>query len=497
MKPKQIERLKSSFKMLEPFTDTIAERFYGNLFRMAPELKKQFESADLTTQGSLMQALGVAVNGMQDQEALRPILANLGYQHASYGVKPENYDVAIEALLMAFRDTLGEQFDPELEVVWQQMLIKVTTVMIEGGHYLTNRKASEASQTRASKVVNATLDNYLARFLPKDDYDRTETDANADPDPVIEGMPQTFTVEFVGDRQVEAKPLQSILDISLKAGIAHASECGGRGKCTTCRVVVLEGLENCLHRTKPEARMAKIKGFPPELRIACQARVVGPVKVRRLVHDSTDIKEAMVSHRNSEGREMNLAVLFADIRGFTKFAEDNLPYDIVHALNRYFNAVGLIIDKHEGFIDKYMGDGVMALFGLNPKRAEHPCVDAVNAAVGMLCSLREVNEYMSAYLGHEFRIGIGIDFGTVVMGEIGFNLRKQFTAIGDTVNIASRLESETKNQEADILVSDSVRRALPNGVCRYGHSIEVALKGKSGFHTAHEVLIPVDFQVQQ
>ena len=82
-----------------------------------------------------------------------------------------------------------------------------------------------------------------------------------------------------------------------------------------------------------------------------------------------------------------------------------------------------------------------------------------------------------------------------MVGEIGFNLRKQFTAIGDTVNIASRLESETKNQEADILISDSVRRELPDGVCRFGHSVEVMLKGKSGLHTAHEVLMPIYSQV--
>jgi adenylate cyclase len=185
---------------------------------------------------------------------------------------------------------------------------------------------------------------------------------------------------------------------------------------------------------------------------------------------------------------MTLAVLFSDIRGFTAFAEGNLPYDIVHALNRYFNAIGQAIDENGGYIDKYMGDGIMALFGLNPYREEHPCLDAVTAALGMLSSLRGVNDYMSAHLGHEFTIGIGIHYGTVVVGEIGFKLRKQFTAIGDTVNLAARLESETKNLEADILVSDQVRRELPPGSCRFGHSVELTLKGKSGLYKAHELL---------
>ena len=134
----------------------------------------------------------------------------------------------------------------------------------------------------------------------------------------------------------------------------------------------------------------------------------------------------------------------------------------------------------------------MALFGLNVDRPEHPCVDAVNAATGMLSRLRDVNEYMSEHLDHEFKIGIGIHYGTAVVGEIGFKLRKQFTAIGDTVNMAARLESETKNHEADILISDDVRRELTEGAFQFGRSVDVALKGKSGLHTAHEVLTSVN-----
>ena len=347
--------------------------------------------------------------------------------------------------------------------------------------------ASKANEFQAGPVAATTHDDYLARFMPKGVDARIEEYA----DPVINNLPRTVPVEFVGDKQAEAAPLQSILDISLASGIAHVCECGGRGKCTTCRVVVLEGLENCLPRNQPEAQMAQIKGFPPELRLACQTRVVGPVKVRRLVHDSADISEVISSGRGAAGRDMRLAVLFSDIRGFTTFSEGNLPYDVVHALNRYFNAIGQTIDDHGGYIDKYIGDGIMALFGLNVDRPEHPCVDAVNAAVDMLSSLRDVNEYMSEYLDHEFKIGIGIHYGTVVVGEIGFKLRKQFTAIGDTVNMAARLESETKNHEADILVSDSVRCELTEADFQFGRSVDVALKGKSGLHTAHEVLASV------
>jgi len=234
--------------------------------------------------------------------------------------------------------------------------------------------------------------------------------------------------------------------------------------------------------------MAQIKGFPPELRLACQTRLSGPVKVRRLVQDAADVDDVIQSGHRSTGRELMLAVLFSDIREFTRFSEGNLPYDIVHALNRYFNAVGETLDEHNGYIDKYMGDGIMALFGLNPRNAKTACADAVDAAVAMIKRMSTVNEYMAAHLGHEFRIGVGIHYGTVVVGEIGFKLRRQFTAIGDAVNVASRLESETKNQEGDILISDEVRRHLSEGRYVFGTSTDVALKGKALPQKAHEVL---------
>jgi adenylate cyclase len=132
--------------------------------------------------------------------------------------------------------------------------------------------------------------------------------------------------------------------------------------------------------------MANIKGFSPEVRLACQTRVVGPVKVKRLVHDNEDIRKAADVGRDYTGREAELAVMFADIKGFTSFAENHLACDIVHALNRYFNAIGKVIDHHGGYIDKYMGDGIMVLFGLKKDRSTSPCEDAVSAALEMFDS---------------------------------------------------------------------------------------------------------------
>ena len=115
----------------------------------------------------------------------------------------------------------------------------------------------------------------------------------------------------------------------------------------------------------------------------------------------------------------------------------------------------------------------------------------MRAALGMLEKLEEVNSYLRDHLGHEFHIGIGIHFGTVVVGEIGFHLKKQFTAIGDVVNVASRIESENKALGTSLLISEAVRSALPGGFCRFGKSFKLALRGKTETLLAHEVLVDV------
>jgi len=333
--------------------------------------------------------------------------------------------------------------------------------------------------------VTTGQDPYLARFLAAE---LPVSDSPAPPREGLPDLPRRVEVEYAGEKKVEAAPLKTILEVSRENGIPHVCECGAQAKCSTCRILILQGRENCLPRNRPEERIALLKGFPPEVRLACQTRITGPVQVRRLVWDSEDANDAMQGGSISSGRELQLAVLFSDIRGFTSFSEENLPYDVVHALNRYFNTICEPIDRHRGYVDKYMGDGIMVLFGLDPRRQVHPCVDAVRAALGMLERMPVVNGYLRAQLGREFRIGIGISYGPVVVGEIGFRLKKQFTAIGDIVNVASRLEGQTKIQGAAVLVSDPVRQNLTEGDFAFGRTLEVTLAGKSHPLLAHEVL---------
>ncbi len=278
----------------------------------------------------------------------------------------------------------------------------------------------------------------------------------------------------------------TLLEVSLKNGIPHAHVCGGNARCSTCRVLVVENADQLGPRTDAELSLAERRGFDDSIRLACQARLLGDVTVRRLVIDETDAHMCTRETHGATGREANLAVLFSDVRNFTVFSEANLPYDVVHVLNRYFQPVGDAIVRNNGYIDKYMGDGIMALFGLERDDPAASCLDAIRAALAMRAALADVNAYLAKITDTEFRIGVGVHFGTAVVGEIGHPAKKQLTAIGDTVNLASRIESATKEFGTDLLVSDAVVSHVADAV-ELGHSFVAKLKGKSGQYSLHEV----------
>jgi adenylate cyclase len=292
---------------------------------------------------------------------------------------------------------------------------------------------------------------------------------------------------YVNDCEVEEENVgQTLLDVSLKHGIPHTHACGGRARCSTCRVVV-DNPDQLQPRTEAETLLADKKGFDATVRLACQAGLSGDVTVRRLVVDETDMALVDQESSGATGREANLAVLFSDVRNFTVFSESNLPYDVIHILNRYFGPVGDAILANNGYIDKYMGDGIMALFGIDRCDPVENCLDAVRAALAMREAITNVNAYLATFTDVQFRAGIGIHFGTAVVGEIGHPAKRQFTAIGDTVNMASRIESATKTYDTDLLVSECLLRQVADHLV-LGRTVETELKGKSGTYALHEVI---------
>jgi class 3 adenylate cyclase len=177
------------------------------------------------------------------------------------------------------------------------------------------------------------------------------------------------------------------------------------------------------------------------------------------------------------GDNRNVAILFSDIRSFTTISEHMPPDALVNSLNRYFSLMVDVIMARNGIVDKYIGDAIMAVFGA-PVCHENDGLDSVTAGLEMMDALTIFNEEQKKYQGPDFRIGIGINYGIVTVGNIGCEKKMNYTVIGDTVNLASRLEGLTKMYHEPILFSQTVYECL-NGTypCRLVDT--VAVKGKT------------------
>ncbi|HLL72639.1 MAG TPA: adenylate/guanylate cyclase domain-containing protein [Pyrinomonadaceae bacterium] len=180
-----------------------------------------------------------------------------------------------------------------------------------------------------------------------------------------------------------------------------------------------------------------------------------------------------------------ITVLFADVRGFTSFAEHAPPEQVVQLLNRYFSAMSDIIFAHNGTLDKYIGDGLMALFGA-PTATPQDAANAVAVAVQMQRRMKHLNAEFRAEGLQEISIGTGLHTGEATVGYIGSERRTEYTAIGDTVNTASRLESNTRGGQ--ILLSEATLRAIPEGLFPVQQHEPLTVKNRAQPVQVYEVL---------
>jgi adenylate cyclase len=281
----------------------------------------------------------------------------------------------------------------------------------------------------------------------------------------------------------------NLLKTLVEAGVPITHLCGGKARCSTCRVKVSEGLEMLSPPTEKEAAMAQQLDFPGEIRLACQATASSSVELRRLVLDKEDAALASQIGRHGLrgpiGREVEVAALFADVAGYTTMAEALPPYDVVHMLNRFFGGASDVISANGGRVDNYMGDAVLALFGVDHEPM--PAVAAIRSGLGVLEVAADVNHYVERIYGRTFAVRIGIDFGEVVFGLLGADDTARETAIGDPVNVAARLQGANKEVGTTMLASEAAFSGCAGDV-EFGRSFDLDLRGKLGRVRAHEVL---------
>ncbi len=280
-------------------------------------------------------------------------------------------------------------------------------------------------------------------------------------------------VAYPDGRLIDVVLGTSVLEASRIAGIPHAHVCGGRGRCSTCRVRVRAEIGSLDPPGESERRILRRIGATPNVRLACQLRPRGAVEVTPLLPPFAYAADGRRRVDLAQGSEREIAILFADIRGFTGLSEGRLPYDVVFILNRYFAAVGRAVESAGGRVDKFLGDGVMALFGIESS-APAGCREALAAARLISLRMGELNASLQAEIEEPLRIGIGIHVGPIIIGEMGYGGATAITAIGDAVNTASRLQELSKEYGVELVASEEVvRRAGLDLWAAARHEVEI------------------------
>lgn len=295
---------------------------------------------------------------------------------------------------------------------------------------------------------------------------------------------------FKEQREVDYFENNTILEATLAAKVNHTHACGGQGKCSTCRVSIMEGLENCEPINEAERIIAEKLNFPPEIRLACQTKITGDVSIRRMVSDTLDVK--LISEQFSEdsrvslGRQQELTIVFTDIVNYTSFAEKFPPYDIVHVLNRYYRIMNTIIENHNGIISDVAGDGILAVFGIN-EESDNSVLDAIQAIKNMHQELDQFNEYLNENFNTEFGIRAGVHYGNAIIGPFNTGAMNKLAIIGDNVNYASRIESANKKFGTELLLSAEAYQMVDE-VYPDAAWFETDLKGKTGQYKLYNVI---------
>jgi adenylate cyclase len=253
-------------------------------------------------------------------------------------------------------------------------------------------------------------------------------------------------------RALPILPGATVLETLRENGIPHASVCGGRARCTTCRILVTKGLDKLPEPSGLEARALARIGATPSMRLACQICPTADISVMPLLAADAGPSQGTV-RGGLEGSERLITVLFVDLRSSTILGEAKMPYDLLFILNEFFHEMTKALDATNGHYAQFSGDGLMALYGLNAKDTAIGAADALRGAREMLARTDQLNSRLRGDLRQPLRIGIGIHFGEAIVGAMGPPGSQIISAIGDTVNTCARLESLTKRYDCRVVVS--------------------------------------------
>jgi len=266
-----------------------------------------------------------------------------------------------------------------------------------------------------------------------------------------------INLSYGNGRTVRVPKGLSVLEASLRNNVPHASICGGRARCSTCRIRVMGDCSSLPAPSKREAFVLNRVGAGGDraIRLACQLRPNTDLSFFQIF--TPDVTTASLRKAGSVriGQERYLVSMFVDMRGSTTLAEQRLPFDTVFIVNRFLSAVSQAVIECGGQPNQFVGDGELALFGLNTN-PQTACRQALQAAALIATNIDELNQFLSHDLLKPIRFGMGIHGGEVIIGDIGYRDHQVFTALGDAVNVAARLQDMTKGLECEVILSEEV-----------------------------------------
>ena len=264
-------------------------------------------------------------------------------------------------------------------------------------------------------------------------------------------------VRYPDGRQVHVPLGFSVLEASRMAGIPHASACGGRARCSLCRVRVVGDVRLPAPREAERRVLARLGADPRYVRLACQLRPRADLAVWPLVPPAASAAFEQGRRWGAMPKERFGVFMFVDMRDSTRLAAEQLPFDSLFLVSRFLAAACAAIVQEGGLPNQFLGDGVLAIFGLDTEPGT-ACRQALGAVPRIAMNIAALNEAIEPQLRRPIRFGIGVHCGRTVMGEIGFREHVTFTALGDALNVASRLQELTKEVGCEAIVSDAVFR---------------------------------------
>lgn len=295
-----------------------------------------------------------------------------------------------------------------------------------------------------------------------------------------------LTIAYTGGSKVQSAIGPTLLEISRANGIAHASACGGRARCGTCRVRINEGTASLPPPGFAERfTLARVRA-PDNVRLACQIRPHASLNVTRLMRMQDDgPPAAAIENPDDAGVTKPLCLLYLRIRDIDAISRDRLPYDVMFILNEFFAAAGAAIEQNYGWIDKFSGDGVLAVFG-QQRGLDRGCSDALQVARAIDVALDRLNEQVSAEIGRPIAISVGVHAGSFFLGRIGLGRTSILSVIGPGTEMALQLANAAEDKGWQ--VAFSAEAAQCTGVVGIAERQSVTISGRGGESQSIEVI---------